>query len=368
MIMAPALARADWAEPLQRLTTVGREGQGNEAASAAWKEVVAGGPAALLPVLQASGQGGPVADNWLRLAAGTIADHALAKKETLPTQEVVAFLKDTAHRSAGRLLAFDVLHQIDSELAGKTEDELVEDPIQELRRGGVQKLISAAHELDVAGKKEESRTQYHHALNVARDEDQVNAIAGALEGMGEKVDLADHFGFLKKWWIAGPFDNLKRGGFDTAYPPENRVQLGAEYQGKPDSQGNPRTFKWVPFESQQTYGMVDINKPLGMLKETTAYAYTTFNAADDREVEIRLGCKNAWKVWVNGEFIFGRDEYHRGMQMDQYKLRCHFKKGANTILVKCCQNEQTETWTVEWQFQLRVCDAAGTAVREAAKM
>lgn len=71
---------------------------------------------------------------------------------------------------------------------------------------------------------------------------------------------------------------------------------------------------------------------------------------------------------VRLENIFGRDEYHRGMQMDQYKLRCHFKKGTNTILVKCCQNEQTETWTVEWQFQLRVCDAAGTAVREAAKM
>jgi hypothetical protein len=38
------------------------------------------------------------------------------------------------------------------------------------------------------------------------------------------------------------------------------------------------------------------------------------------------------------------------------------KKGANQILVKCCQNEQTETWTVEWEFQLRVCDATGTAI------
>jgi len=262
-------------------------------------------------------------------------------------------------------LAFEILHQVDPPLAGKTEAELVEDPIQELRRGGVQKLIAAAHELGASGKKEESRVRYQHALDVARDEDQVNAIASALEQMGEKVDLAEQFGFLKKWWIVGPFDNLKRSGFDMAYPPEAQVKLDAEYGGKPDTQGNARHFKWTPFESQQSYGMVDINKPLGMLKESAAYAYTTFQSKDDREVEIRLGCKNAWKVWVNGEFIFGRDEYHRGMQMDQYKLHCHFKKGANTILVKCCQNEQTETWTVEWQFQLRVCDGAGTAIREA---
>jgi hypothetical protein len=38
------------------------------------------------------------------------------------------------------------------------------------------------------------------------------------------------------------------------------------------------------------------------------------------------------------------------------------KKGKNTLLVKCCQNEQTEQWTVEWRFQLRICDATGTAI------
>lgn len=71
--------------------------------------------------------------------------------------------------------------------------------------------------------------------------------------------------------------------------------------------------------------------------------------------ELRLGCKNGWKVWLNGEMLFGRDEYHRGMKLDQYKLPIHLKKGKNSILIKCCQNEQTEQWTVEWQFQIRAC-------------
>ena len=108
--------------------------------------------------------------------------------------------------------------------------------------------------------------------------------------------------------------------------------------------------------------MVDFNKPFTMLKEVTGYAYAEFDSAEERDAQVRLGCKNGWKVWVNGELLFARDEYHRGAKLDQYKLPVRLKKGKNTVLVKCCQNEQTETWTVEWQFQLRICDATGTAI------
>ena len=103
--------------------------------------------------------------------------------------------------------------------------------------------------------------------------------------------------------------------------------------------------------------MVDLNQPLGKLKQTVAYAWTDFHSEAAQQVEFRLGCKNAWKVWLNGELLFGRDEYHRGMRLDQYRMKATLQPGANQILVKACQNEQTESWTVEWQFQLRVCDA-----------
>ena len=99
-----------------------------------------------------------------------------------------------------------------------------------------------------------------------------------------------------------------------------------------------------------------------MLKETVGYAYTEFESSRARSAEIRLGCKNAWKIWLNGKLIFGRDEYHRGQKIDQYKLPIELKAGKNTILVKACQNEQTEEWTVQWEFQLRICDATGSAI------
>jgi hypothetical protein len=109
--------------------------------------------------------------------------------------------------------------------------------------------------------------------------------------------------------------------------------------------------------------MVDLNQPYpGYLKEVTAYAYHDFHSSEERPAQLRLGCKNAWKIWLNGEFIFGRDEYHRGAQMDQYILPAELKKGSNSLLIKLCQNEQTEDWTVEWEFQLRVCDETGKAI------
>ena len=113
--------------------------------------------------------------------------------------------------------------------------------------------------------------------------------------------------------------------------------------------------------------MVDFNEPYGALKEVTGYARTTFISSSDRPAELRLGCKNAWKIWLNGELVFGRDEYHRGMRIDQYKLPIQLNKGTNIILVKACQNEQKEEWTVQWQFQLRVCDSTGTAIHSYSK-
>ena len=38
------------------------------------------------------------------------------------------------------------------------------------------------------------------------------------------------------------------------------------------------------------------------------------------------------------------------------------KAGRNEVLIKVCQNEQTDDWAQTWGFQLRLCDAIGGAV------
>jgi hypothetical protein len=339
-------------ESLKTLSAVQREGAGNEAAGAAWKEVVKAGPAALPQVLASAGKGSAVADNWLRLAGDAIVDKAVREKHALPVAELEAFLKDTSKAAPGRRLAFDLLMKADRAKAEEIELSLANDPVQELRRGAVQRMLEGAKKKTGA----EAKDAFLKVLEVVRDEDQAKIVAGTLKKMGVTLDLPKHFGFLTKWQVIGPFENAERKGFDAVYPPEKEIKLDAAYDGK------GKQVKWQAFESKDDYGKLDFNKPLGMLKESTAYAMATFEAPAARDAELRIGCKNAWKVWLNGELVFGRDEYHRGQEMDQYKLKCRLKQGTNTVLVKCCQNEQKEEWTVEWEFQLRVCDGGGTAI------
>ena len=105
-----------------------------------------------------------------------------------------------------------------------------------------------------------------------------------------------------------------------------------------------------------------MNQTYGKLKEVLAYATTDFFSERSQQVELRFGGKNSWKVWLNGKFIFGRDEYHFDAEIDQYSMPVQLQAGRNTLLVKVCQNEQTEDWTTEWDFQLRVTDSLGTPI------
>ncbi|MBW3596851.1 MAG: hypothetical protein KY475_06190 [Planctomycetes bacterium] len=84
--------------------------------------------------------------------------------------------------------------------------------------------------------------------------------------------------------------------------------------------------------------------------------------AEPEQLTQILGCINANKVWLNGRLLTSADVYHTNTKIDRYIGRGRLKKGRNEILVKVCQNEQTEDWAQRWQFQLRVCDEYGTAV------
>ncbi len=121
-------------------------------------------------------------------------------------------------------------------------------------------------------------------------------------------------------------------------------------------------MKWVPYETRSEYGLVDFNQAISSLKGAVGYATSEFWSDSARPAQVRLGCKNGWKVWVNGTLVFGRDEYHRSAEIDQYRMPVSLRAGRNLILVKCAQNEQTQDWAKEWEFQLRVTDEQGTPI------
>ncbi len=344
--------------PVDVLRSVGPEGRGNGAAGKAMATVAAADAQAIPGLLAAMDGANDYALNWLRSAIESVADRdpgglaaGLGPLET--------FLRDTAHHPRARRLAYELISRADRTRARSLLPGFLNDPGNELRREAVQQLAAAAAERAGAGAKEASVADFRRALAAAREPDQVEQIAKQLTELGEKVDLQRTFGWVTRWKVIGPFDNAGGAGFDRAFAPETGVDFAAETAGL----NGP--VKWVDYESKSEYGLVDFNQPLTALKGVAGYAAAEFWADTARPVEIRLGCKNGWKVWLNGKFLFGRDEYHRGVEIDQYRLPATLQPGRNVILVKCLQNEQTEDWTKEWEFQLRVTDAQGTPVASA---
>ncbi|NQT15307.1 MAG: hypothetical protein HQ582_21300, partial [Planctomycetes bacterium] len=145
-------------------------------------------------------------------------------------------------------------------------------------------------------------------------------------------------------------------GYDVVYPPEREIDLEGSYPGK---QG---TVKWFDHVTGDDYGMVDFNKAIAEEKGVVAYAAAEFVSAGRQEVEIRMASSNAVKLWLNGPLIDEHNVYHAGGQMDGYTPTALLKPGRNVILVKVCQNEQTQNWAGRWNFQLRVCDSTGGAI------
>jgi hypothetical protein len=232
---------------------------------------------------------------------------------------------------------------------------MLNDPSLELRRDAVAMKLEAAAKISA---KPTAVKMVREALSAARDLDQIDAAAAKLRDFGETVDLPTHFGFVMQWKLIGPFDNTAARGFDVPYPPEQQLDFSAAYPGKVGE------VKWLDHTTADQYGVVDLNKAIGKHMGAAGYAVHEFVSDTARDVELRIGCINGNKVWLNGELLTANHVYHAGTQIDQYIGRGRLKKGKNQILVKVCQNEQTEDWAQNWQFQLRVCDQYGTAVRE----
>jgi hypothetical protein len=355
LLPAPAQDPAALLPPILQL---GPEGAHNPEAAAALA-ALSKAPASEIPrILAAINQANEISANYLRSAIDTITQRALSSQTPLPSDPIRAFLRDPQNHPRARRLAYELLAKIAPAEAAALLPSFADDPSTELRYDAVALLIQSAHQRRDAQDKEGAIAAYQRALAPARNQTQIDAIAGELRALGAEVDLPRHFGFLTHWKVLGPFDNSELKGFAQPFPPETSLDLDldSEYDGKNGK------IRWQDLATGDDHGKVDLNPVLGELKEVTGYATTVFNSPVEGPAELRLGCKNGWKVWFNGQFLFGRDEYHRGARIDQYRLPVTLRKGPNTLLLKVCQNADVKDWTREWEFQIRVCDASGTAL------
>jgi hypothetical protein len=384
MLTAPATAGPGEALA-KRIREVGREGKGNVEAAKAWKELVALGPSALVDALTAIEDDELVSANWLRTAAEAICD----KEDKLSPEvakQVEAFVRETRHARIARRAAYELLTKADPAAPRRLLPTMLRDPSPELRRDAIAMAFEEVEKTKRDYRLPERRdalallmgplttvisteafateterrnliAAYLKALSGACDQDQVETAAKALRALGREVDLASHFGFVRRWHLITPFDNSGGAGYKAEYPPEKDVDLKAVCKGKGDAEA-----RWGLYVTKDAHGKVDLNAVLGKKKGVVAYGYAVVDSPKERLIEVRAGTQNAVKIYLNGKEIVRRDEYHHGMLLDQHVGRGTLKAGRNTILIKVCQNEQTDSWAQEWSFQLRLCDVTGVRV------
>ncbi|MCA9214720.1 MAG: hypothetical protein KDB27_16730 [Planctomycetales bacterium] len=346
----------DVSDAVAVIQQLGLNGEGNEQAIHAMEQLKKAQPSRIPDLLLGMQKDSPVANNWLRSAAEQVADRAKRVKAAVPFAGLQEVLDDRANPTRAREVAFEWL------VAEKGEDfkrstlaAMQNDPSLELRRLAIAQAIGDYEKLNLQG--EAAVTALRNIIRSARAVDQIEDLAKRIEALDAKVDVPLIFGFITDWRLVAPFDNTNTQGFDKVYPPEQSVDVLATYNGK-----NGNQVKWVHYSTDDQYGMVDLKKVFGKNKGSAAYAFAEFTAVKEQPVDLRLGCINANKIWLNGELVTANHVYHAGSAIDQYVGQGVLRKGRNEILLKICENEQEEAWAQDWQFQFRVCDELGTAV------
>ncbi|MEO1999930.1 MAG: hypothetical protein ABGZ17_32200 [Planctomycetaceae bacterium] len=360
LAVCPAIfAAASIADLAKTIKSVGDQGRGNAAAQSAVQELSVMDSSALVPLLRQFQGANPLAANWLRSAFEAIADRSIQTDGKLPAPQLEAFILELKQHPRARRLAYEWLAKMDPSIADRLIPQMLADPSPEFRRDAVQRLIDLGTRQIADDDKRAATESFRQALSGAVDDDQVKAIVKPLKKLGQMVDLQRHFGFLARWQIIGPFDNRELKGFATAYAPESKIELGQSLNGQLGK------VSWQEIRTDDDYGTVDIAKQVKNYKGSVMYLTTDFVSDKAQELELRLGTPNAWKLWVNNRLLFARQEYHRGSALDQYRVPVAVKKGRNIILLKICQNEQTQDWAQRYQVQIRVCNSSGSGVLSA---
>jgi hypothetical protein len=351
---------------LKAITSAGPRGAGSDAARAAWDKLVALGPAVLPRLLEAMDTPDAVAANWLRTAFDCIVDADLHDGgKGIDADVLLAYVKDPKRQGRARRLALDTVERLRPGTTERLLGAWLDDP--EFCYEAVAAVLKDADALAKSGDKEKAVAGYRKGFAAARDMAQAAALAGRLKDHGITVSVLDHLGFLRDWSIIGPFDARGMKGFATVYPPEEKIDLAAQYPGKGD-----RTVGWQRYRVDEPppaaaaefrSALVNFDKALGTTHDAVAYAYTTFRVPEAHEVEFRGAADDNFTVWVNGRRAFGFEEYRNGVRLDRHRFCVKLQAGVNSVLVKVCQAPRDPTSPEpNWEFVLRVVDDTGKGI------
>ncbi len=173
----------------------------------------------------------------------------------------------------------------------------------------------------------------------------------------------DEPGFISNWLIVGSFPNpgerpdnngfnidyLKNYGGELNHVPANGMEIKSD---------DGTAVKWQQYQSaapEIDFFSIEHLKLEPQQEDILCYCACWLDSDADREVELRIGSDDGYKLWVNHKLVSEQNVY-RPMEMDQETHKVKLNKGKNLILLKV-----TQDWG-EFQFMLRVVDAEGKEV------
>jgi hypothetical protein len=349
VLLAVGPARADRAADVAALA---KPGPDPAATRAAWDRVVAAGPPALLPLLMAWPTDDPIATNWLRTAFDQI---ARTHTDRLPTDDLLAFLRDPKTPGKARRVALAAVERARPGTTAKLLPGWLNDP--EFGVDAVAERLAAA---EATADPEQGKTILRTTFAATTDVDQALTVAKRLKEAGDTPDVIRHLGVVGRWQILGPLPVSPEEGLKQSFPPEAKLDLAAEYDGKTGK------LKWLSAECDPTDGKVDLAKH-GIKPDdgAVAFAAAKLSFTAPTKVEVRASAVDNITVWVNGKRAFERASEYRSMyRPDRYRAAVGLPAGESTVLVKLTKTRAEEVRgkpgaPAKWDFQIRLVDGTG---------
>ena len=189
------------------------------------------------------------------------------------------------------------------------------------------------------------------------------AVAGPTLGpFNLAKNWAEEQGFVVNWLVCGTFPNpgerpdnagfnvdyLKNYGGEAAFTPTNGMEIKKD---------DGSAAKFLPYSTTGTdiiFGDVAHLKIESNQEKILVYCACWLDSDADKDVEVRVGSDDGYKLWINHQLISVQHVY-RAMEMDQETHKVKLNKGKNLLLIKVDQD------TGEYQFMLRVVGADGKA-------
>lgn len=148
------------------------------------------------------------------------------------------------------------------------------------------------------------------------------------------------------WWVIGPFSTENISGFFHVYPPEQKIDLNANYQSR------KLNLKWKPSSDQNRDGYLNLRSMISPSNWAVSYALIYVYSPEKRKAQIRLGTDEACKLWLNDDQIW-QHYFKEAASLDRDVITVMLHPGYNKILVKV-----TNT-VFDWGYYFRVTDEAG---------